>query len=60
MIVQVDSGPHFKHVKVIRCDIRLESVKKCRGAENEPISGVSLGPHFQTPPYFLQNEDSNF
>jgi hypothetical protein len=56
MIVLVDGVTHSKHVQVIRCDIKPESVEKSRGVENEPISGKNLGPTFQTPLWFFEND----
>jgi hypothetical protein len=35
----VNSRAHSKHVQVIRCDIKWESVEKFRDVQNEPISG---------------------
>jgi hypothetical protein len=36
-VVLLDAEAHFEHVQVIRSDIKLESVKKCRDVENGPI-----------------------
>jgi hypothetical protein len=38
IIVLVDAEFHFKHFQVIRCNIKTESVEKCRDVENETIS----------------------
>jgi hypothetical protein len=53
----VDVKGHYEHVKVIRCDIKRESVKKCGGVKNEPVSGKkpmdTLGPHFSNSATFI-------
>jgi hypothetical protein len=35
---QLDEAAHFENIQVISCDIKPESVEKCRDVENEPIS----------------------
>jgi hypothetical protein len=62
-MASVDEEAHFRHVKVIRCNINPELVEKCRNVENEPISGKKLRlcaprPIFQTSHLFFENEDS--
>jgi hypothetical protein len=55
-----------EHVQVLRSNIGRESVEKCRNVQNEPIwanfrkkaKGIPSGPFLQTPPYFLDTEDS--
>jgi hypothetical protein len=42
-MVVSDAGDHSEHRQVIRCDIKRESVKKCRDAENEPIQKKTEG-----------------
>jgi hypothetical protein len=36
-MVMVDVKVHLEHVQVIRFNIGLESVEKCRDVQNEPI-----------------------
>jgi hypothetical protein len=55
-IVLIHVSVYSKHVKVIRCDIKPESVKKCRGVENEPISGKKQRVYPQAP-YFLEKAE---
>jgi hypothetical protein len=38
----VDTRAHFEHVQVIRCDIKLELVKKYKDVENEPIQEIFM------------------
>jgi hypothetical protein len=62
MIVLVDVGPHFEHVKLIRYNIKPNWVKKCRNVQNKPIlrkkQRAYLGPHGQPPPYILESVKS--
>jgi hypothetical protein len=65
-MVLVDVGVRPEHVQVIRSNIGLESVEKCRDVQMsqfEPISGKKLrvlGPFFQTPLYFFDTDYSIF
>jgi hypothetical protein len=67
-VILIDIRDPSEHVKVIRSNIGLESVEKCRDVQNEPIGtnfrkkakGIHLNPFFQTPLYFVETEDSNF
>lgn len=38
----IDATTHYEHLQVSRCDINLESVKKCSDVGNESISGKKL------------------
>jgi hypothetical protein len=40
-MVRLDKGDHSEYVQVIRCDIKLGSVKKYGDEEIEPISEKS-------------------
>jgi hypothetical protein len=56
----VNAVAHCKHVQVIRCDIKPESVASTKDVKNGMISekkprGIPLGIIFQTPLYFLEN-----
>jgi hypothetical protein len=57
-MVSVDEGVHFKHVKVIRSDIGLESVEQHRDVHNGPISQKKprypLGPILKHRNVFLR------
>jgi hypothetical protein len=53
-MVVIYASAHSQQVLVIRCDIKLESVKKCRDVENEPISEKSKG-YTLRPRFFLKH-----
>jgi hypothetical protein len=60
-MVLLDARVHSEHAKVIRCDIRPESVEKYRDAENGTISEkiqrvIPRANVFKTPLYFLENK----
>jgi hypothetical protein len=65
MMVLVDAGAHCKHVQVIRCVIKYDSIEKCRDFENKTISekiqGVKpLVPIFQTPKCLFDGKKKHF
>jgi hypothetical protein len=67
-MVLLDVGIPPEYVQVIRSNTGPESVEKCRDVQNERIwanfkkkaKGISLGPFFKTPLYFLETENSIF
>jgi hypothetical protein len=50
-----DEDAHSDHVQLIRCDIKLESVDKCRDVENGEFSRKAMGNALQ--PQFLKHRD---
>jgi hypothetical protein len=57
----VNSGAHSVHVKIIRCDIKRESLEKFRDVQMSQFQeGIPVGLIVQTPPYFLNTEDYIF
>jgi hypothetical protein len=67
-MILVDVGVSLEYAQVIRSNIGLESVEKCRDVQNKPISGNFkkkakdnvLKPFFQTPLLFFDTDCSIF
>jgi hypothetical protein len=57
----IDAQVRSELVQVIRCNIWLRSIERCRDVENGPISEKSTGytqrPLFQPPLCFIETEN---